>query len=181
MHKMAIFVYGTLLSNNCIYEKQMFLFNDNLYTLLFRCVIIVNPEIHININANRINCISSSDNNTPNTPITESASKSISKSKNEPTHRPIYALIIAQSVSSIQPPKISINTSCNGLITFEMNAVNLATRSGHYIYTFMNDIMIVNVNLQMTEFYQPVMPDFCVLYVFNALCILCKIVLVFSF
>ncbi len=81
--------------NNCNYKKRMFLFNNKLFTLLFGCVIILNKAIHININANRINCISSSHNNTR---------ISISQSTNEPTHAPI-------STESTQSK--SIFTSCN--------------------------------------------------------------------
>ncbi len=69
--KITIFVYETLdnlQSNNCNHKKQMFLFDDKLFTLLLGCV----------INLNRINC-------TPNTPFTEATYKSIYKSTSETT------------------------------------------------------------------------------------------------
>ncbi len=65
---LSIIYWINLRTNKCNNKKQMFLLDDKLYTLLFGYVIIVNKATHININTNRINCISASDTNTSNEP-----------------------------------------------------------------------------------------------------------------
>ncbi len=128
---------------------------------LFGYVIIVNKprdiNININININRIYCIPSLNNITANTSIIDPACKSTYQSTNEPTCE-------APAISIISCNDSHCNDR-NGLKLIKINALNLPARSTHYIYIFMKDIMMVNVNLQMIEFGQSVMPDFCVLYV----------------
>ncbi len=141
-------------SNNCNYKKQMFLLNDKLYTLSCVCVIIVNKPRLKNININRIYRIASFNNITTNTSITEATCKSPYQSTNEPSYEPTHAHISAQSASSIQSPATTIITGYNDR--------NLKYKLVH-------------------NFFQSTMPDFYVVYVFNVLCILCKIVHVCSF
>ncbi len=66
---------------------------------------------HININVHIINCISSSNITTPNTPIPESTNESACDTAHTPTNSPSISPIIAQNASPNQPASVSLVTS----------------------------------------------------------------------
>ncbi len=140
--QLKTFVYGswhTLQSNNFKYKKQMVLFNDKSFTLLFECVIIMNKQAHINIHSHRNSCVPLN-NNTTNIGILESTYRCTYKSTKEPSRYNTYATInsanishlIVQTVSPLQPLSISIFTSCSTLRIIINNGTNNTFFGVHY-------------------------------------------------